>query len=663
MNVFMKKMRSTLSEITKVAILGMFTAILAFVAIGGGSLLFLRANVMHEKQKIITAEIASKFNCYVERHFSLIANISQQYSLRKFIESDFNHKKQEKVLELFNFVGCVHDVTEVFILNEDGVIVAGTDCEVGKKVIGANYDFRAYFKSALSGVRSVYGTVDGVTGKKNIFFSLPLHKPDNSIGGVIVAKTEAKVLGTISSTVKSPILIITDDGTVFYSNREGLSYGDLKIAGEGLFGINFFRMLANIRIYERDISPFSSVVKHEGKKYLLNKEDIPLAGWQVVTLWDAKNKYPFYNIDLKSIFVMLALFVLVMALFIINFMNNKKRKKIEIKWVESEQRYKDLTETLPQSVFETDSSWQLVYANKTTFDTFGISSELSEKKVSIVSLISENNRDKITTALEKFIRDNEQDILVIESECVKSDGAVFNGEFYIKRLFNSGCFFGIRAVVVDITHIKEVERELKKTLSEKEFLLKEIHHRVKNNLQIISSLLHLQAQKMKEPDAVNAINESRSRIKTMALIHQQLYQSAISPQKINTGEYIKTLATNLAHTYSSNATNIAIDYKIESINLTIDKAVSCGLIINELISNALKYAFVGKKNGLVQIEFKEVDNKTILTVCDDGIGFPDNYDLRQSATLGIKLVQTLTEQLGGSVEFKSENGVRCVITF
>nr|WP_319374755.1 PAS domain S-box protein [uncultured Methanobacterium sp.] len=210
--------------------------------------------------------------------------------------------------------------------------------------------------------------------------------------------------------------------------------------------------------------------------------------------------------------------------------------------------------------------------------------------------------------------------------------------------------------LLDITQRKNAENEVKRSLDEKELLLREIHHRVKNNMQIISSLLNLQRSYIKDAKADNILQESQGRVKSMALVHEKLYQTD-DLARINVAEYIRSLSMNLFHSYTVRpGINLTLD--VGEVYFNIDTAVPLGLIINELVSNSLKYAFSDKDEGEIHISLKKTDDSGIyhLIVRDNGNGFPSNLDINNTNSLGLKLVNTLVNQLDGEMEMGQDNG-------
>jgi two-component sensor histidine kinase len=205
------------------------------------------------------------------------------------------------------------------------------------------------------------------------------------------------------------------------------------------------------------------------------------------------------------------------------------------------------------------------------------------------------------------------------------------------------------------------ERNLRQSLAEKESLLKEIHHRVKNNLQIVSSLLYLQEEHMNDAKGVEILRESQNRVKSMALIHEQLYGAA-DLAKIDFGRYLQGLAATLFDAYGIEPSRIRLSVVADDIALGVDMAVPCGLIINELVSNALKHAFAPEAAGTMEIAIEALaGGKIKIVVADDGIGLDSSHTQGDKQTLGLRLVDTLTAQLDGNLEIQSQNGTRFTI--
>lgn len=220
-----------------------------------------------------------------------------------------------------------------------------------------------------------------------------------------------------------------------------------------------------------------------------------------------------------------------------------------------------------------------------------------------------------------------------------------------------------QAVGLDITDRKIVEEKLKLSLEEKEILLKEIHHRVKNNMQIISSLLDLQAMSLKDEKIRMYFIESRNRVKSMALVHEKLYKSE-NISSIDFSEYIRTLVSHLLVSYHIIADKVDFEFALEEIYLEVDRALPCAQIINEIISNSLKYAFVKTDTCKILIKLKKLKNgQCNLQVHDNGIGIPEHIDFENTQTLGLQLINALSNQLGAAIKLTNKNGTKYNITF
>jgi PAS domain S-box-containing protein len=219
------------------------------------------------------------------------------------------------------------------------------------------------------------------------------------------------------------------------------------------------------------------------------------------------------------------------------------------------------------------------------------------------------------------------------------------------------------AVITDITERKLAEEQIEASLMEKEVLLREIHHRVKNNMQVISSLLRLQAVHIKDKQHADLFEESHSRIRSMALVHENLYQSK-DLAEIKFGVYIRKVTNSLFSSYEIYRGRIAMEINAEDVSIGVDTAIPCGLIVNELVSNSLKHAFPGDRRGKIRIAFRSIDrNEFLLTVGDNGAGFPEGLDFRDTKTMGMRLVNLLTKQLHGEIELNRAEGTEFKIMF
>lgn len=220
----------------------------------------------------------------------------------------------------------------------------------------------------------------------------------------------------------------------------------------------------------------------------------------------------------------------------------------------------------------------------------------------------------------------------------------------------------ISCLSYEVTDKKEIEEQMLESIREKEILLQEVHHRVKNNLQVISSILNLQSAYVKDQNSLDILRESQNRIKSMSFIHESLYQTRDFSQ-IEFSAYILSLTNNLIHSYSIQAGKISLETDFVKVFLSLDQAIPCGLIINELVSNALKYAYPHDSNGIIKLVIKEKDNRVEIRVADRGVGLPKELDVENSESLGLQLVYTLIDQLDATITIDTGKGTEYLITF
>ena len=193
-------------------------------------------------------------------------------------------------------------------------------------------------------------------------------------------------------------------------------------------------------------------------------------------------------------------------------------------------------------------------------------------------------------------------------------------------------------------------------------LLREVHHRVKNNLQVISSILNLQIGYIDDNDTLAVIRDCQDRIKSMAFIHESLYQKEDFAE-VNFSEYLQNLCNNLKYSYMTPNRNVLLDFDIEEISLSLDSAIPCGLIVNELVSNCFKYAFENQKRGNIKVSLAKENNNKILVVHDSGQGLPQDLNIETNDSLGLQLVWTLVDQIDGEIKYEYSNGSKFIINF
>jgi two-component sensor histidine kinase len=206
-------------------------------------------------------------------------------------------------------------------------------------------------------------------------------------------------------------------------------------------------------------------------------------------------------------------------------------------------------------------------------------------------------------------------------------------------------------------------KDMKAALQEKEVLLKEVHHRVKNNLQVISSLLRLQSETVQNKEMAALFLDSQDRVRSMAMVHEYLYKSS-DLARINFPAYAASLVRNLYRTFGLSTSEYQPNVEVDDVLLSLDVAVPCGLLLTELVSNAAKYAYPEKKAGPIQVRFRSLPEGLFeLSVADQGVGFPKNFDWMKSDSLGLRLMRLLTEQLQGQIQVENHVGLKFIVTF
>jgi PAS domain S-box-containing protein len=245
----------------------------------------------------------------------------------------------------------------------------------------------------------------------------------------------------------------------------------------------------------------------------------------------------------------------------------------------------------------------------------------------------------------------------------RKDGTLIDVSIRLSPIRNdAGAVTGVSAIGRDITAAKEADRRIKASLHEKEVLLKEVHHRVKNNLQVISSLLNLEAGRVTSPEAITALRASQSRVRSIAAFHEGVYQIH-DLAHVDMARYFADLIRSLGATYGDAGEGVTTRVDAAGVVLSANLAIPCGLMVNELVTNAFKHAFPGGR-GAVTVTLREEAGRFTLRVADDGVGLPASFNMGSLASLGLELVQTLSEQIGGAVHVeRGARGASFSVTF
>ena len=451
------------------------------------------------------------------------------------------------------------------------------------------------------------------------------------------------------------ILIVEDEGTIALEIQNKLEEWGYSIVGTVSSGEEAIMVALNKHpdLILMDIILKEKITGIEAANIIKNNFDVPIiyltAYGDEKTIEDAKitspQAYllkPFDDKELKL--------TIEMALY---------KHKMETRLKRSEETYRTLAENANDIIFIISLEDRLEYVNKFAANLLGFEPHelVGKLRQNLFPMeISDKQRKNIDRAIET------QSPVRSESKLALPRRALWLDTNLIPLKDKKDKIFAVMGISRDITEQKQVEEALRASLSEKEILLKEIHHRVKNNMQIISSLINLQSDYATDEATVKMFEDSKNRIRSMALIHEKLYMSD-DISLIEFSKYIKSLTSKLLEFYSSKARLITINVISDNITMDIDSAIPCGLIINELVSNAIKYAFPNGNDGNITISMHQSGENYVLSVEDDGVGFPQDIDFMNPQTLGLQIVHTLTLQLGGNIELETNGFTRFKISF
>jgi len=339
-----------------------------------------------------------------------------------------------------------------------------------------------------------------------------------------------------------------------------------------------------------------------------------------------------------------------------------QRKKAEVALKESEEFLDNIVENIPNMIFVKNAEdLRFKKVNKEGELYFGYPKDELVGK-SDYDFFSKDEADFFTQKDREVLKSKE--LLDIPEETIETRelGSRLLHTKKIPILDKEGNPQYLLGISEDITEFKQAENELKESLRIKEVLLSEIHHRVKNNMQIISSLLNLQKNFVENEKASAVLLESQNRVKSMAMIHERLYQSG-DFTRIDISEYIEKLLADLFYTYATSNEQVTSIINVDNLSLNIETAIPCGLIISEIVSNSLKYAFPGGRKGKLTVSLKAGDEWNELIISDDGIGFPEELDFKNTETLGLQLVHSLVGQIDGEITLDRSQGTKFTIRF
>lgn len=486
--------------------------------------------------------------------------------------------------------------------------------------------------------------------------AIPWYSPSGTIGGIIIFSEDITDLKLASDaleesqekykyvieTAEEGIILLDKNGTIIEANPKSRElFGDKN---EHLIGKNLEYLNKELKI--------NSDIFEDVFEAVLTEKSIPTE-WEYVNKKGEK-KYIRINLSLmkkQSEIERIAV--------VVEDITDLKMRERSLK--ENEQFLDNIIDNIPDMIFvKTADELRFEMVNQATENIWGY------------------NRDEIIgkTDYDLFPKDNANSYIKDDLEVLKKSELsdipeeIIDTRFHGERILHTkkiplvdekGRSKYLLGISEDITQRKSDEIQLKKSLDEKEALLKEVYHRVKNNMQIISSLLNLQIANVQGKESKDILKDSQSRIKSMAMIHEKLYMSK-DLGHINFKEYVEHLVTDIFYTYGVKVGAITPILRIENIELNMETAIPLGLIINEIVINSLKFAFPQGK-GSIKIIFKSFNNTLTLTVADDGIGIPENIDYQKTDSLGLQLVTNLVNQLNGEISLDTKQGTEFNITF
>lgn len=338
-----------------------------------------------------------------------------------------------------------------------------------------------------------------------------------------------------------------------------------------------------------------------------------------------------------------------------------QRKRIESALRESEARFRMMADTAPVMVWMAGADTHCTFVNKRWLEFTG---RTLEEEIGDAWITGVHPQDLSRCQESYHNAFKTEQPFTMEYRLRRADGEYrWVLDTGVPLFESNGRFAGYIGTCMDLTERKEMEDQLRKAVKEKESLLREVHHRVKNNLQVISSLLNLQCASVKDPQIVQLFRECQVRITSIALLHETLHRSS-DLSRIRMDDYMRTLTGHLFRSYGVDNAMIRLELRVADVELDIDTGLTCGLIIDELVSNCLKHAFPAGRGGQITIDLHENDDHTFtLRVGDDGVGIPRDGVLNNPDSLGLELVFLMAEKLEGAIELQSGYGTEWGIRF
>ncbi|MGR3175672.1 MAG: PAS domain S-box protein [Candidatus Scalindua sp.] len=482
----------------------------------------------------------------------------------------------------------------------------------------------------------------------------------------MIAEEEVKGLAKFPDENPNPVIRVFDDGSILYHNKASLSLLDF-------WGCQTTRMLPDkyIKIVSDVLhSGLYNVTEAECNNRVMSLTFAPIAKERYVNIYglditERKNAEENIKVINESLEQRVVERTEKLRKKYIELLNEiAKREQTEEALRESEEKFREITSSAYNAIVMMDDEGKVSFWNEAAERMFGYSREEVAGKDLHALIVPDRYYDAFLKGMEGFRKDGTG--LIINKTLVlpglRKDGTEFPADHSFSSVKLKNKWHAI-SIMRDITERKRTEEQIKASLKEKEVLLNEVHHRVKNNLQIISSLLDLSSMQTQNQETIELFAESRNRVESMALIHSQLYESERFDE-IDMERHIQELSGNLLNIYSKEKT-ITLDIKSTHVYLPVTQAIPCALVLNELISNSLKHAYRDGEQGTISISMQQSDDNTILMrVRDNGAGISEEIDIGRTKSLGLKLARNIVfKQLNGKIKIIRNKGTEFIVEF
>lgn len=689
--------------------------ILAYLAIclvtGWISFIITKKNETQNLRKE-TIELLTLFDRYISAKIGGYGTYARILSENPLITGFYNHPEPDKVESMNKYLLDFNDSVGAYvtyIINKDGFTIASSNYKSPESLIGNNYSFREYFREAISGQPNGYVAIGTKTYLPGYYTAYPIRHGED-ITGVFVIKYNLNIFQAKPFDIDGILLMADRNNVVFASNDDMYLFSTIgKLPEETMRQIKDSRQylsepLPPLPIVESINEDNATIITLHWKnakdsktykdvKYLMEEVYNDKYDWHINILAGLSkvNKTVveriLYSVITVTIIFLVGILIAHMALDLrrrkeyeksikkinegleqkITERTQELMEKIEQMFLleqtlhESEYKYRQLVEMSQEGILAIDKNGSITFLNKASAEMLGY--ELVDMQgVNFFEFMDDDAKAKAQGSVNNQMNTGQSDRL--ETTLLHKNGKLVYVAVSASPLMDEqGNFIGSFAIISDITKRKETEERLRKSLTEQELLLRELHHRVKNNLQVIAGLVGLQISHVEDESSKGALKDTQFRIQSIALVHEKLYNTE-TLSEISFKEYISGFASDLFMFFNVDKDKIGLRCNMEDINVGIDVAIPCGLILNELLTNILKYAFKGRDRGEITIVLNVLEAGELeLVISDNGVGLPEGIEIGKTKSLGLKIVSILVKQLKGVMEIDRANGTKFGLRF